>query len=143
MIIPQIHVAPMMGWTDRHFRYLLRLICPSAALYTEMITTGALVYGRCMRQLDFDDARGPSIAQLGGSDPKDLQQCTEWVAHKGYHGVNLNVGCPSPRVQAGNMGAALFKDSDRVAACVDAMCRSGCQSNVVQGLMMLTISRIL
>lgn len=125
MIVPKIHMAPMMGWTDRHFRYLLRRICPSVLLYTEMITTGALIYGQRLHLLDHDVSEHPLLVQLGGCDPYHLYRCALLAHDRGYTGVNLNVGCPSSRVQAGNMGAALFKDKNRLVGCVAAIVRSG------------------
>ena len=125
MHIHKIHMAPMMGWTDRHFRYLLRRICPSVLLYTEMITTGSLIYGERFKQLEHDVSEYPLLVQFGGSDPDDLYRCCELATEYGYSGVNLNIGCPSARVQAGNMGAALYKDRSLIVRCVEAMARSG------------------
>ncbi len=121
MMTAKIHVAPMMGWTDRHFRRLLRMVCPSALLYTEMITTGSLLQGGRWRLMDFDKAENPVVVQFGGSDPQALRVCAEKAQEYGYGGVNLNVGCPSPRVQAGNIGACLYKQADLVVSCVEAM----------------------
>ncbi len=114
-------VAPMMDRTDRHCRYFLRLIAPNAWLYTEMITAMAVVRGSAERLLRFDRTEHPVAAQLGGSDPELLAQAARAVAAAGYDEVNLNVGCPSDRVQAGSFGAALMADPRLVADCVRAM----------------------
>lgn len=114
-------VAPMMDWTDRHDRVFLRLLSRRARLYTEMITTGALLRGDAAQFLAFDAAEHPVAAQLGGSDPQALAACARMVAAQGYDEVNLNVGCPSIRVQAGRFGACLMKEPALVARCVAAM----------------------
>ena len=111
----------MMERTDRHFRYLMRLLSPNARLYTEMITSAALLRGDAPRLLAFDAAEHPVAAQLGGSEPKDLAAAARLVADAGYDEVNLNVGCPSSRVQAGRFGARLMLEPARVADCVAAM----------------------
>lgn len=116
-------VAPMLDWTDRHCRYFLRLLSPHAWLYTEMITTGALIHGDPQRFLGFDVREHPVALQLGGSDPGELAICAEKVEQAGFDEVNLNVGCPSDRVQAGRFGACLMKEPQLVAECVDAMQR--------------------
>lgn len=116
-------VAPMLDWTDRHCRYFLRLLSPHAWLYTEMITTGALIHGDQQRFLGFDDSEHPVALQLGGSDPEELAICAEKVEQAGFDEINLNVGCPSDRVQAGRFGACLMKEPGLVAECVDAMQR--------------------
>ena len=110
-----------MERTDRHFRYLMRLVSPHARLYTEMITSAALLRGDSTSLLAFDSSEHPVAAQLGGSDPKALAASARLVADAGYDEVNLNVGCPSSRVQAGDFGARLMLDSGRVAECVAAM----------------------
>jgi tRNA-dihydrouridine synthase A len=115
----------MMERTDRHFRYLMRLVSPNARLYTEMITVAALLHGDRERLLAFDSGEHPVAIQLGGSDPGALAQCARIAAEAGYDEVNLNVGCPSGRVQAGDFGAALMLDPGRVADCVAAM-REAC-----------------
>jgi tRNA-dihydrouridine synthase A len=115
-------VAPMMAWTDRHCRYLLRLFSPNARLFTEMITTGALLHGPRDRLLAFDPAEHPLVIQLGGSDPAELGAATQLAESAGFDEVNLNVGCPSPRVQEGRFGACLMREPDLVAECVSAMC---------------------
>src|SRR6266567_2539691 len=114
-------VAPMMDWTDRHCRYFLRLITPHARLYTEMITTGALVHRDVARHLDFDPAEHPLALQLGGSDSDALAACARMGEAWGYDEINLNVGCPSERVQTGSFGACLMTEPVLVADCVKAM----------------------
>jgi tRNA-dihydrouridine synthase A len=116
-----ISVAPMMDWTDRHDRYFLRLIAPHALLYTEMITTGALIHGNRQRFLGFDPAEHPVALQLGGSDPKALAVCAKMGEDFGYNEINLNVGCPSDRVKSGRFGACLMLEPAVVAECVLAM----------------------
>jgi tRNA-dihydrouridine synthase A len=117
----RLSVAPMMDRTDRHFRYLMRLVSPHARLYTEMITSAALLRGDAHSLLAFDPSEHPVAAQLGGSDPQALADAARLVADAGYDEVNLNCGCPSSRVQAGNFGARLMLDAGRVAECVAAM----------------------
>jgi tRNA-dihydrouridine synthase A len=114
-------VAPMLDWTDRHCRYFLRLVTRHARLYTEMITTGALIHGDVARHLDFSRAERPVALQLGGSDPAALAQCARLGERWGYDEVNLNVGCPSERVQTGSFGACLMAEPSLVAECVRAM----------------------
>ncbi len=111
----------MMDWTDRHCRYFLRQCAPHARLYTEMITTGALLHGDAERHLAFDPAEHPVAAQLGGSEPDELAACARLVEARGYDEVNLNVGCPSERVQRGAFGACLMAEPQLVADCVRAM----------------------
>src|SRR5450755_4461938 len=113
--------APMMDWTDRHCRYFLRLVSPRARLYTEMVATGALMFGNVPRHLDFDPAEHPVALQLGGSDPSALAHCARMGEAWGYDEINLNVGCPSERVQTGSFGACLMADPALVADCVKAM----------------------
>jgi len=117
----RLSVAPMMDRTDRHLRYLLRLLAPHARLYTEMITARALLRGDAARLLRFDVAEHPVALQLGGSDPGELAEAARLGAAVGYDEINLNCGCPSDRVQAGCFGAALMLERTRVAACVSAM----------------------
>jgi tRNA-dihydrouridine synthase A len=114
-------IAPMMDRTDRHLRYLLRLIAPHARLYTEMITARALLHGDAAKLLEFDAVEHPVALQLGGNDPAELAAAARLGAAAGYDEINLNVGCPSDRVQAGCFGAALMLEPDTVAACVAAM----------------------
>jgi tRNA-dihydrouridine synthase A len=114
-------VAPMMDWTDRHCRYFLRLIARHARLYTEMIPTGAILHGDAARFLRFDPAEHPVALQLGGADPDDLARCAELAARLGYDEINLNVGCPSGRVQSARFGACLMAEPELVARCVASM----------------------
>jgi tRNA-dihydrouridine synthase A len=114
-------VAPMMDWTDRHCRYFLRLVSPRARLYTEMITTGALMFGNVPRHLDFDPGEHPVALQLGGSDPQALAVCARLGEAWGYDEINLNVGCPSERVQTGSFGACLMAEPALVADCIMAI----------------------
>ncbi|HEY5809591.1 MAG TPA: tRNA dihydrouridine(20/20a) synthase DusA [Povalibacter sp.] len=117
----RISVAPMMDYTDRHCRYLLRLLSPDALLYTEMITSAAIVRGHATRLLAFDDAEHPVALQLGGSDPHELAVAARIGAETGYDEINLNCGCPSDRVQSGRFGACLMAEPVTVAECVSAM----------------------
>jgi tRNA-dihydrouridine synthase A len=114
-------IAPMMECTDRHYRYFSRLIAPSVLLYTEMVTTGALIHGDYQRFLAFDPIEHPIALQLGGSEPEKLAHCAKMGADFGYDEINLNVGCPSDRVKSGRFGACLMLDSLLVAECVAAM----------------------
>jgi tRNA-dihydrouridine synthase A len=114
-------VAPMMDWTDRHCRYFLRQLSSRAFLYTEMITTGALIHGDVDRHLAFSREEHPLGAQLGGSEPQELADCAALVEQYGYDEVNLNCGCPSERVQKGSFGACLMSEPELVADCVRAM----------------------
>jgi tRNA-dihydrouridine synthase A len=111
----------MMDWTDRHCRYFFRLITPRARLYTEMVTTGAMMFGNVPRHLDFDPAEHPIALQLGGSDPYALAHCARLGEAWGYDEINLNVGCPSERVQTGSFGACLMAEPALVADCVMAI----------------------
>ena len=111
----------MMDWTDRHDRYFLRLISRRALLYTEMITTGAVLHGDRDRLLAFDPAEWPLALQLGGAVPAELAACARLAAARGYDEVNLNVGCPSDRVQNARFGACLMAEPALVADCVGAM----------------------
>jgi tRNA-dihydrouridine synthase A len=117
----RISVAPMMDWTDRHCRYFLRAFSPDALLYTEMITTGAVLRGDVQRLLAFDPAEHPVALQLGGSEPADLAAAARIGASLGYDEINLNCGCPSERVQRGAFGACLMNEPQLVADCVKAM----------------------
>ena len=111
----------MLDWTDRHCRFFLRLITRRTLLYTEMVTTGALIHGDQSRHLDFDPLERPLALQLGGSDPHEMARCARLAAHWGYDEVNINVGCPSDRVQNGRFGACLMAEPALVAQCVQAM----------------------
>jgi tRNA-dihydrouridine synthase A len=117
----RLAVAPMLDWTDRHCRYLLRLLSRHSLLYTEMVTTGAILHGRNARLLQYDDSEHPLALQLGGSDPAELAACARIGAAAGYDEINLNVGCPSDRVQSGRFGACLMAEPRLVADCIDAM----------------------
>jgi tRNA-dihydrouridine synthase A len=117
-------IAPMLDWTDRHERYFLRLLCRHARLYTEMVTTGALLHGDVQRHLGFDPAEHPVALQLGGSDPAELARCAALGEETGFDEINLNVGCPSDRVQSGRFGACLMADARLVAEGVRAMKRT-------------------
>lgn len=121
----RVCVAPMMDYTDRHFRYFIRLMSRHTRLYTEMLTTSALLYGDARRFLEFNRAEHPLALQLGGNKPQELAACTRLAADHGYDEVNLNVGCPSDRVQAARFGACLMKEPALVAECVVAM-RAAC-----------------
>ncbi|MEQ1882324.1 MAG: tRNA dihydrouridine(20/20a) synthase DusA [Burkholderiales bacterium] len=113
--------APMMDWSDRHCRYFFRQLSPRARVYTEMVTTGALLHGNVPSHLDFDAAEHPVALQLGGSEPVELALCAKLGADYGYDEVNLNCGCPSERVQHGAFGACLMAEPELVADCVRAM----------------------
>ena len=114
-------IAPMMDHTDRHFRYFLRLLSPHARLFTEMVTTGAVLHGKTDSLLGFGLAERPLALQLGGSEPEALARCAAIAQDFGYDEVNLNVGCPSGRVSAGRFGACLMKEPERVAEGIAAM----------------------
>jgi tRNA-dihydrouridine synthase A len=111
----------MLDWTDRHYRYFARLITRHTLLYTEMVTTGALIHGERDRFLRFDPAEHPLALQLGGSDPDEMATCARMGADWGYDEININVGCPSDRVQSGRFGACLMAEPGLVADCVAAM----------------------
>jgi tRNA-dihydrouridine synthase A len=117
----RLSVAPMMDRTDRHFRYFLRQISRHTLLYTEMVTSQAILHGDLDRLLGFTPEEGPLVLQLGGDDPKNLAKCAKIAEEFGYDEVNLNVGCPSDRVQSGNFGACLMFQPEVVAACVAEM----------------------
>ena len=118
---PRVSVAPMMDWTDRHCRYFHRLLSRHALLYTEMVTTGALVHGDVARHLRFNAQEHPVALQLGGSEPADLAHSAKLGEQWGYDEINLNCGCPSERVQRGAFGACLMAEPQLVADCVKAM----------------------
>jgi tRNA-dihydrouridine synthase A len=117
----RLSVAPMMDWTDRHCRYFHRLLTQHTLLYTEMVTTGALIHGDVPRHLRFNTEEHPVALQLGGSEPADLAQCAKLGQEWGYDEININCGCPSERVQRGAFGACLMNEASLVADCVKAM----------------------
>lgn len=117
----RLAVAPMMDWTDRHCRFFHRQLARRTWLYTEMLTTGALLHGDAGRHLDFDPAEQPVAVQLGGSERDELAACARLAERWGYAEINLNCGCPSERVQRGAFGACLMAEPDLVADCVKAM----------------------
>ncbi|SEP06509.1 tRNA-dihydrouridine synthase A [Luteibacter sp. UNC138MFCol5.1] len=117
----RLTVAPMLDWTDRHCRYFHRLLSPHARLYTEMVTSPALVRGHQMRLLEHSHEEHPVALQLGGSDPVELAKAAVMGANAGYDEINLNVGCPSDRVQSGKFGACLMREPELVGDCVRAM----------------------
>lgn len=116
-----LSVAPMMDRTDRHFRYFMRQITKRTLLYTEMVTTPAIIHGDRPKLLGFSPEEKPLSLQLGGDDPQELAECVRIATDFGYNEINLNVGCPSSRVQTGNFGACLMAQPDRVARAVAAM----------------------
>lgn len=116
-----LSIAPMMDWTDRHYRFFMRQITKRTLLYTEMVTTGAIIFGDKKRHLDFSQEELPLALQLGGDNPKTLAECAKIGEAWGYSEINLNVGCPSDRVQNGNFGACLMAQPELVAECVVAM----------------------
>lgn len=113
-------VAPMLDWTDKHCRYFHRMLSKNALLYSEMVTTGAIIYGKG-DYLDFNEQEHPIVLQLGGSAPLDLAKCAKLGAEQGYDEINLNVGCPSDRVKNGRFGACLMGEAHLVAQCISAM----------------------
>ncbi len=117
----RLTVAPMMDWTDRHCRYFHRLLSPHARLYTEMVTSAALVRGKQLRLLEHSQQEHPVALQLGGSDPQELAVAARYGMDAGYDEINLNVGCPSDRVQSGRFGACLMREPALVGDCVKAM----------------------
>ena len=117
----RISVAPMMDWTTRDYRFFARLFNPNIVLYTEMVTTGAIIHGDAKRHLDFNSQEHPLVLQLGGSNPQDLATCTKMAEDWGYNEVNLNIGCPSDRVQNNKIGACLMAEPNLVAECIDQM----------------------
>lgn len=121
MLSHALCTAPMMDWSDRHCRYFFRLLSPHALVYTEMVTTAALLHGDVERHLRFHEAEHPVALQLGGSDAEDLAQCAKLGERWGYDEINLNCGCPSERVQRGAFGACLMAEPKLVAECIKAM----------------------
>ena len=118
MIDHKLSIAPMMDHTDKHFRYLIRLLTKYSVLYTEMITTGALIHGNYKQFLEYNSDEHPIGIQLGGNNPKELLECAYMAENEGYDEVNLNIGCPSDRVQNGKFGAYLMNEKELVAECV-------------------------
>lgn len=118
MLYP-ISVAPMMGYTNRHLRYLLRILDPSLELYTEMIVANALLHGNATRLLQFHSKENPLVLQLGGSNPNDLAAAVKVAQQAGFTNFNLNVGCPSSRVQEHKIGACLMREPQLVAQCIE------------------------
>ena len=121
----RLSVAPMMGCTDRHFRYLVRLVTRHTLLHTEMVTSAALVHGGRRRLLDFAEEEHPIALQLGGADPAELGRCARFAVERGFDEINLNVGCPSDRVRSGRFGACLMAEPVVVARCVEVMRAAG------------------
>ncbi len=121
LLLPKVSIAPMMDWTDRHYRFFMRIITKKTLLYTEMITTGAILYGDRDRFLLYSKVELPLVIQLGGDNPDHLAECSLIAEGYGYTEVNLNVGCPSDRVQNGNFGACLMAKPELVASCVAKM----------------------
>ncbi len=117
----QLSIAPMMDRTDRHFRYFMRQITRRTLLYTEMVTSAAIIHGRTEHLLGFSPEEKPLVLQVGGDNPKELIECARIAENMGYDEINLNVGCPSSRVQDGNFGACLMAQPEKVANCVKAM----------------------
>lgn len=117
----KVCIAPMLNHTDRHFRFLMRLLSKNTVLYTEMITTGALLHADASRLLKFNEVEHPLAIQLGGNNPAELAACATMAEQAGYDEINLNIGCPSSRVQNGKFGACLMSDAKLVADCVNAM----------------------
>lgn len=121
LIGARLSIAPMMDWTDRHCRYFHRLMSKNILLYSEMVTSAALIRGKATHLLDFDESEHPVALQLGGSDPNELTKAAVLGEKFGYDEVNLNVGCPSDRVQSGTFGAVLMKTPEIVAKCCKEM----------------------
>ncbi|THB69528.1 MAG: tRNA dihydrouridine(20/20a) synthase DusA [Gammaproteobacteria bacterium] len=121
MLSHKISIAPMISCTDRHFRYLVRLLTKHTVLYSEMITTGAVIFGDKERHLGFNEGENPVVFQLGGNDPAEMAKAAEIVESYNYDEININVGCPSERVQSGKFGACLMAEPELVAQCVKAM----------------------
>ncbi|PWY54387.1 tRNA dihydrouridine(20/20a) synthase DusA [Legionella qingyii] len=120
ILLSPLSIAPMIDWTYSHFRVFMRILAPHALLYTEMQTTGA-IQNNPVRALQFSEREHPIALQLGGSDPKALAQCAQYAEQEGYDEVNLNLGCPSDKVQAGHFGACLMREPKQVVACIQAM----------------------
>ncbi len=121
MVSYSVSVAPMMDWTDKHCRYFYRLLSQYTQLYTEMITSKAILKGDKNRLLDYNAVEHPLVLQIGGSDPVEMADCAVIAKRWGYDAVNINVGCPSDRVMSGSFGACLMREPDLVASCVESM----------------------
>lgn len=119
-----LSIAPMMDWTDRHYRYFMRCLTKKTLLYTEMVTSKAILNGDKNWLLDFSEIENPLVLQVGGDNHKELAECAKIAEDWGYDEINLNVGCPSDRVQQGNFGACLMATPELVAECVSAMINS-------------------
>jgi len=119
--IEKIAIAPMLDWSDRHYRYFIRQISQHTTLYTEMVVADAIIHGNRDKLLAFDPSEQPLVLQLGGSDPAKLAQVSKIAYDYGYREINLNCGCPSERVQSGSFGACLMREPDLVADCIKAM----------------------
>ena len=119
--MPIIAVAPMLDWSDRHYRYFMRQITRNTTLYTEMIVADAIIHGNRERLLDYNQEEKPAVVQLGGSNPEKLIIAAKICEEYGYNAINLNVGCPSDRVKSGNFGACLMQDTKLVAQCIQSM----------------------
>lgn len=119
----KLSVAPMLDWTDKHCRYFLRQLSAHTVMYTEMVTTGAILFGKG-DYLSYNVEEHPLVLQLGGSDPKALTECAKMAEQYGYDAININVGCPSDRVQNGRFGACLMAEPNLVAECVQSMSKA-------------------
>jgi tRNA-dihydrouridine synthase A len=119
-----LSIAPMMDWTDRHYRYFMRQITRHTLLYTEMVTSRAILHGDREKLLGFSEIEKPLVLQLGGDNPQELAECAKIAEEMGYDEINLNVGCPSERVQQGNFGACLMANPELVGECMEAMISS-------------------
>lgn len=122
--LPNVSIAPMMGYTNTHFRHLLRLVHPQLELYTEMLTCNQLMHSDHHRLLQVDSKQQPLVLQLAGCEPKHLAHCVALSEDYPYQAINLNIGCPSPRLAAARYGACLYKEPMTVARCVAAMCHT-------------------
>lgn len=117
----RICIAPMLGWTDRHYRYFMRQMTHHTKLYTEMIPANALYYSESKRYIDFNSIEQPLALQIAGNDPKKIAYCASFAKKIGYEEINLNIGCPSLHAQQGNFGACLMKDIAKIIHCIDAI----------------------
>ena len=119
--VGKLSIAPMLNWTDRHYRYMMRFITLNTTLYTEMITTKAILYGNTQKILEYSEKERPLALQLGGNNPEDLKICAKIGEDLGYNEINLNVGCPSDRVSQGKFGLSLMYNPNLVGECVNAI----------------------